>query len=151
MSCPALSHEQTFTSHISFQSFTVVGFDPDQVSCKWQNYIYLLSCNRCGVQYVGESVTPINKRINTHRTLESSCKRVNEHYSEVCPGAFFTVQVIEKLPGNGYVKGKLDSAMMRDRRKREDGWIKKLRTASRRCISSTSTFPKVTSVWFALH
>ena len=67
--------------------------------------------------------------MNTHRTFKSDCKRLNEHFLEVCPGALFSVQVLEKLPGDGYVNGKVDYVMMRDRRQREQEWIKKLCTA----------------------
>ena len=32
----------------------------DEVHCKLQNYIYLLTCTHFGIQYVGESITPFN-------------------------------------------------------------------------------------------
>ena len=88
----------------------------------------MLSCNCCAVQYVGESIVPINLRMNIHRAGKSSCKMFNEHYKDVCPGATFSIQILEKLPGNGYKNGKIDTEMRRYRKKREDMWMKLLRT-----------------------
>ena len=42
--------------------------------------------------------------------------------------AAFSIQVIEKLPGNGYENEKKDNAMMEYRLQREDYWTKTLRT-----------------------
>jgi hypothetical protein len=35
------------------------------VNCKTPNVVYLLGCHVCGSQYVGESVQPFNKRMNS--------------------------------------------------------------------------------------
>jgi len=80
------------------------------------------------VQYVGESVIPVNKRMNIHRKGKSGCEIAIDHYKNVCPGATFSVQILEKLPGNGYKNGKVDPAMLKYRLEREDYWIKTLRT-----------------------
>ena len=77
-SCPDISRENICKSFITGRSHSLVDVDPNHVHCKWQNYIYLLSCKCCNVQYVGESITPINIRMNTHRYGKSSCIMFNE-------------------------------------------------------------------------
>ena len=67
-----------------------------------QDYIYVITCSSCSVQYVGESVTPLNLRMNVHRRGKSGCEIAIDHYKNVCPNATFNIQIVEILPGNGY-------------------------------------------------
>ena len=98
------------------------------VHCKLQNYIYLLTCLSCHIQYVGESVVNVNLRMNVHRKGKSGCEICIDHFKNVCPGSSFSIQILEKLPGNGYLNGNLDQNMLKYRLEREDYWIKTLRT-----------------------
>ena len=109
LSCPDLSRENFCLSYITGRCHSLVNVESILVHCKWQNYIYLLSCNCCGVQYVGESIVPIN-----------------DHYLNVCPDATFSIQILEKLEGNGYKNGKIDPEMRTYRKSREDMWMKLL-------------------------
>ena len=36
-------------------------------SCKTTNVVYLITCNKCGKQYVGETSDHVNQRMNGHR------------------------------------------------------------------------------------
>ena len=36
-------------------------------NCMTQNVVYLISCGKCGTQYVGENKGPLNIRMNGHR------------------------------------------------------------------------------------
>ena len=81
---------------------------PNVVNCHSANLIYLITCNTCQLQYVGECCSMINKRFSTHRAFmkgkeyTSSCKRLGEHFSSsVCKDSEYTVQVLEKMRGNG--------------------------------------------------
>ena len=49
------------------------------VYCKLQNYIYQLMCTHCGIQYAGQSITPLNLRMNIHWTGKSGCKIYVDH------------------------------------------------------------------------
>ena len=69
---------------------------------KPQKYIYLLPCTHCGIQYVGESITPLNLRMNFHRKGKSECEISIDHYRNICKNATFWIQFIEKLQWNGY-------------------------------------------------
>ncbi|MCP3665215.1 MAG: GIY-YIG nuclease family protein, partial [Gammaproteobacteria bacterium] len=61
------------------------------ISCKTSNVIYALVCKACGVQYVGQTSTPLNIRVNNHLALirrnntDSSepCGLVVKHFNEV--------------------------------------------------------------------
>ena len=66
--------------------------------------------------------------MNQHRTSKCGCEHIIAHATDICPGHNFTYQIIEKLPGTGYVDGKLDPNMSKLRKEHEDEWIKKLRT-----------------------
>ena len=66
--------------------------------------------------------------MNIHRKGKSGCEISIDHYKNVCPGATFSIQVIEVLEGNGYKNGALDLDMSKQRKEREDFWIKTLRT-----------------------
>ena len=98
-------------------------------SCKSQNLIYLLTCNKAGEPAtVGETATKLNMRMNTHRTSTTGCEHVYTHKKE-CVGFDFLIQVLEKLAGTGYdVDGLLNSNITKFRQTREDFWIKRLRT-----------------------
>ena len=128
MTCPALIRNQTIKSQTTGRIYNVVDVNPTRINCKLQNYIYLLTCSSCLVQYVGESIVPLHKRINIHRTSKTGCEISIDHYTNVCPDATFSIQILEILPGNGYVNGRIDEAMRKYRGDREDHWMKLLRT-----------------------
>ena len=126
--CPDIIRQKEFVSSTTGRKFFVVDIDPQKTTCKLQNYIYLLTCLSCGVQYVGESIIPVHKRMNIHRTAKSGCKYFIDHFNNVCPGAKFSIHIIEKFEGNGYKNGVIDDKMRDYRLKREDYWMKQLRT-----------------------
>ena len=66
--------------------------------------------------------------MNIHRRAKCGCKIAINHFKNVCPGAKFSIHVLEKLPGDGYKNGSRDKDMYLRRLKREDFWMKKLRT-----------------------
>ena len=80
LSCPALIREKNFKSNITGRIYSAIDIKPEEVNCKLQNYIYLLTCTGCGIQYVGESIIPINKRMNIHRKGKSGCEISINHY-----------------------------------------------------------------------
>ena len=66
--------------------------------------------------------------MNIHRKGKSGCEISINHYTNVCPNSSFSIQILEKLPGNGYKNGARDKAIYQYRLERQDYWIKKLRT-----------------------
>ena len=68
LTCQQILNTQTFTCHSTGSVFTIFC----NVTCKTQNVVYILQC-RCGMQYVGETEQPFNKRMNGHRS-DYTCK-----------------------------------------------------------------------------
>ena len=61
--CPVMMASDEFTSHttglVYKMNFTT--------SCKSSHIIYLITCRRCGQQYLGETGQPLHGRVNNHR------------------------------------------------------------------------------------
>ena len=128
MTCPSLNRNPFVTSFVTGRTYFIRDIEPYQIHCKLQNYVYLLTCLSCGVQYVGESIVPVNLRMNIHRKGKTGCEILIDHFSNVCPGALFSIDILEKLPGDGYENGSIDDQMRKYRLEREDYWMKTLRT-----------------------
>ena len=87
--CPKIVRKNNFFSSVTGREYHCIGIDNIKKICKKQNYIYLLTCNGCGIQYVGESILPLHKRMNLHRTSKQGCDIFIHHFKEVCPGETF--------------------------------------------------------------
>lgn len=74
----------------------------NEVDFELQNYIHLLIRTDSAVQYVDESIKPLNKRMNIHRKGKSGCEISIRNYKTFCKNPSFAIQIIEKLTGNGY-------------------------------------------------
>jgi hypothetical protein len=111
------------------------------INCHSANVVYLLTCNSCSLQYVGETVRNLGLRICEHRGCirdyaegkMRGCKRLPEHFNnDTCKGSGFTTRILEKLEGNGRVAPGKNAAMdpnsKRIRLAREKHWMLKLRT-----------------------
>ena len=104
------------------------------LNCHSSNLVYLLSCSTCGLQYVGETVQNLSTRFNGHRIglktpqKYGTCKILTTHFnSGLCKDSAYTVQILEKLEGNGRtVRNAIDVGVTSHRRARETFWIKTL-------------------------
>ena len=129
LTCKKLILSKIVTSNVSGRTYEAKNFTGQTINGHSQNTIYLCTCLSCGIQYVGETVQPLNERINVHRTSKTGCEHCIRHCKETCNGYNFSFQILEKLPGNGYrPNGDIDSEMLTLRKSREDMWIKRLRT-----------------------
>ena len=122
--CPSLVTSAYVTSNISNRTYQCLNINNTRVTCKSKNLIYLLTCKACNQQYVGETSTQFNVRMNNHRTSKSGCEHVINH-KKTCQGCNFSYQILEKLNDND---DNLDPAITKLRKTREDFWMKKLRT-----------------------
>jgi hypothetical protein len=68
--CSYIKPCSTVRSHINCRDYKTIG----NINCKTNNIIYLISCNLCNQQYVGETSRPLADRVNTHL----SCIRTNK-------------------------------------------------------------------------
>ena len=107
---------------------------PNYCPCSSSNVIYLLTCKKCGIQYVGETVQIVRARMSKHKQDIikgfGSCPFVIKHFnSQSCKGADFSISILEKLKGNGRTpRGAIDATQTSERRSKEKEWMKKLRT-----------------------
>ena len=147
VTCSTLTPETCFVSSANGGKFNGIyefadGEEP-VISCTTVNLIYLLECENCGSQYVGETARELKQRMSEHRSTAnpknktSGNFRLRQHYA--CSGGQcerFRTFVIQKLPGSGRTdgpKGKsglspIDSGTTIRRKGFEDGWIRKLHT-----------------------
>ena len=80
------------------KNYNILNHSRENVTCHTQHVIYLLSCNQCYVQYIGETTFPLHKRINDHKKGKSGSQYVVKYIKDVCIGASFSVQIIEVFP-----------------------------------------------------
>ena len=118
--CPVLMTTNEFTSHKTGQVFQM----KFAASCKSSNIVSLISCRRCGQQYLGETGQQLHCRINSHRfdirqsrTEESP---VPEHFNSTGHTlADLTVVTIDQLYSHDTCLCKI----------RESRWIRTLLTS----------------------
>ena len=106
------------------------------LSCNSTNLVYLITCQKCKLQYTGETAQLLRERIRHHVSCfnhpekDNTCRILSEHFGMgLCKNATFTVNIIHKLSGNGRNdNGTLDPAITHVRRKIETELMLKLRT-----------------------
>ena len=64
--CNHLVEGNSFTSNLTKVNYNVVSPN-DDMDCGTSNVVYLISCNRCGVQYIGKTSQTLRSRFNNHR------------------------------------------------------------------------------------
>ena len=96
------------------------------MNCATENVVYLISCRKCGVQYVGETSQKLRSRFNNHRSRLKCMTNLYlyKHFSsdghtedDMC------IMPIEKVEDMGS-----RSASTSKRLEREDYWCRELCT-----------------------
>ena len=103
--CSIFNENHTFISTVTGRKYhTSIGED---VTCSSTNLVYLLQCNYCKLQYVGQTCQTLRERMGGHRSgicNDQESKIFYEHFTRgLCQGYGFSVQIIQKLTGNGRV------------------------------------------------
>ena len=71
--CNHLVERNSFTSNLTNKTYNVVSPN-DDMDCGTRNVIYLISCTKCGVQYIGKTCQTLRSRFNNHRNrLQHLC------------------------------------------------------------------------------
>ena len=125
---PDLSRSLEVKSNITGRTYSSINIKSNEIHCKIRNYIYLLTCKNFGIQYVGDSITPVNLRMNIHQKGKSGCEHSINYYKNACKGAGLSIHILEKLEGDGSINGHRDFAVQNIRLQREEYWMKKLGT-----------------------
>ena len=103
LTCPVLNTSHFYRSTITNRVYHV---NFHNISCKSKNLIFLLTCNSCHAQYVGETSQYLHKRINGHSSSINTVpgqisgnKLFCTHFSTnlSCKNLGFSVQVIHLL------------------------------------------------------
>jgi tripartite motif-containing protein 2/3 len=92
------------------------------MDCKSRNIIYLITCKKCHIQYVGETGNPLHTRMNAHRynILNKKPTAIGIHFNSPQHSiAHLSVMPIEKLQDHNNVT---------KRHGREYYWQKELHT-----------------------
>ena len=90
-----------------------------QYGCHTTSVVYLATCSKCKIQYVGQSGRRFYDRIMEHlRYIKKGINALGEHFKDKCDSKYLLVQVIEKVTP--------DSVTLREQR--EKYWIEKLDT-----------------------
>ena len=64
--CKYLCRGSTFVSNVTGKKYDIIS-STSSMNCATDNVVYLISCRRCGVQYVGETSQKLRCRLNNHR------------------------------------------------------------------------------------
>ena len=130
LTCPDFCENNYFKSTVTAKVYNVVAPGNSVFNCRTRNLVYLLTCKRCLVQYVGETKQQFNIRNNAHRRstknidIHTGCPVIHEHFTDgLCTGAGYSCQIIEKIQDVGS-----EQELQNHRRNREHFWIKELRT-----------------------
>ena len=63
--CQSLDNDPIYTSYSTGRRF--IFNKKGNFNCKSSNLIYLISCKKCGLQYVGQTRQALHCRLNGHR------------------------------------------------------------------------------------
>jgi hypothetical protein len=109
MTCPYMKGSTgQFKSTVTGKEYQVLG--DNMLNCASKNVVYLTSCVKCGVQYIGKTIQVLSKRQNLNRNqgkghIEKygvphvSCRRLIEHFygGKECNETHIRVQPIEQV------------------------------------------------------
>ena len=114
--CPLIIRDNKFTSNTTKETFPIK-FHAD---CQTNNIIYLIQCQQCGIQYVGQSGNSLNTRMRSHvcDIKSKTAKSVPEHFTTVCKPEDLKVIIIS-----------LTNNDVNNRTREEDVWIGILATS----------------------
>ena len=136
--CPFLEEKNFFHSNSTGQRHKPSTADQDFLTCKSENIIYMIYCQVCNIQYIGETKQKLIRRFSNHKTNingKKSGQVVHKHFEESGHGiSNLRVIPIEKIDKNnvnlrGLNEIQKDKAITKYRLEREKIWISKLQTA----------------------
>ena len=137
VSCPILENSRNICSTNTNAKIKPLNQDltTNFADCNSSNLIYLLRCNKCSLQYVGETGRKLKKRLAEHisaiRKGKGSCPFLIKHFSQgnPCYGEGFSVNVLENLEGLGQTERNLvDPKKVDERKTKEKAWMLRLRS-----------------------
>ena len=61
--CKNIKVDSSFTSNVTGDSYCL----RHNTNCRTNDVIYAISCKKCNIQYIGQAMQPVSKRMNNHR------------------------------------------------------------------------------------
>ena len=100
LTCPIFNINSCFQSSITGKQYKTT--NPNickPLDCKSNNIIYLITCKKCGYQYVGETTQEFSKRLNGHRkSVRLKSRLIGQHFSlPEHDWQDMRVQILEKI------------------------------------------------------
>ena len=126
--CNIFTESRTFERTYKKKVYEIINTRKCQMTCTTTNIIYLITCNKCNIQYVGETIQTLagrqsdhKSRIRTYNTEKQDTKLVEHFNFGTCKGESYRIMIIETIEGSGRDdEGKMDKKQVTHRRKRED-------------------------------
>ena len=96
----------TFKSFVTGRTFSISNkmSSPQILNCKTKNVVYLISCTKCSLQYVGMTTQQLNTRFSQHRHnilqrnlntfLVNHFNQADHHYKHL------SIQIIDHIEDN---------------------------------------------------
>ena len=70
--CKHMVEGDSLISNVTNSKYNIVS--PSGMDCGTCNVVYLISCKKCGIQYIGKTTQTIRRRVNNHRNkLKQLC------------------------------------------------------------------------------
>ena len=117
--CSDMIVTKSIKSTVTQQSFQIM----NHISCASSNVIYVLTCQQCQLQYVGQTTQPLRSRMNGHRSdiVNFKDKPVAHHFNQHGHSTFSVIGLerVRASPPETF-RRRIDTA--------ENRWIDKLRT-----------------------
>lgn len=132
--CPLIKGTCEFKSHVTGRRYEIKETGSG-LTCDSKAVVYLITCAKCGIQYVGKTLTQLNQRWQTYnsdaasyiadKNCKVSCVHVTPHFwgGSGCSTENLTIQPIEKVDSAEPGSTLADTLLQR-----ELFWIKTLRT-----------------------
>ena len=122
--CMHMSQGSTFTSNVTKKM--AISSNPS-MDCSKHNVIYLISCKRCGIQYVGETSQKLRCRLNNHRNRLRKLPNLYLHQHFSSDGHFeddIIIMPMEEVTSTCSDRGSLNAKRL----EREEYWCRELCT-----------------------
>ena len=110
----------TFKSHVEGRSFCI----NHRFDCDSESIVYLISCKCCGLQYVGNTITPFRLRFNNHK---GALNRYGRGQRNICGQQLYAHFWGEGHSGlSDFLVQDIDVTDVNNPTQRESFWIEKL-------------------------
>ena len=126
--CSFIQTSQTFTDQLG--NWHLVNND---MTCESKHLIYLLRCNKCNLDYIGQTGMSLAERLSDHRSrikLKKDTPVANHFSTNHNIPKDLTIQPIEKLKDHGNPKINLHQRLIR-----EHWWIKEIQSSDPKGIN----------------